>query len=107
MNISYLNEILFLSLIIVIFCNFLVQFSFWILWLNVIRNKLKIFNIGKFIYKWGTCIKCITFWISVVIFGLYYFYFKQNFNIILFIMSILFTTTLSRMVYRFINKKPY
>jgi hypothetical protein len=106
MTIFELLQLLFISFFIVIFTNGLIRFAIWKKFLVTIKTKIntKIFFIrmGDLIYQWGSCIRCITFWFSLIIYAIYFYFFKEmNLNnFILYLVSTLFTMSLGIILHR-------
>ncbi len=98
-----LGFVLLIAFMISLFTNLLIRSNLWKNFLDRFRNEEKKFTLGNLFYRWGNCIRCLTFWTSLFVFG---FYFLQTFNlrdIFLTFIATMFTTSLAMVIKRLAN----
>lgn len=102
--------VLYISLIISIFCNILIRISIWKQFLKLMKSHLtfKIFHkqAGRYIEIWGSCIRCMSFWFSLIVY-LSFLVIKLDSLIEVIVITMIlsiFTMSLSILVYRLIQR---
>jgi len=94
--------VLFIALIISLFTNLLVRSNLWKNFLKGFQKEEK-FSLGKLFYKWGSCLRCLTFWISSFVFGFYFLHTFHLKNIFFTFIATMFTTSLAMVIKRLAN----
>ncbi|MFN3603904.1 MAG: hypothetical protein ACK4UJ_04245 [Leptonema sp. (in: bacteria)] len=105
MSIMDLFLTLVLSIFIASFCNFLIQNRVWKKRMDTIKNKnLALFSLMA---KIGACVKCLSFWMSLVIYSFYFlFLFREDpyGKLPLIIVSSIFTSFLAKLLF-YLNQR--